>query len=396
MPSRETYVTNLDLANQETAATLQNFNLTGKAKLYTTKYLTDLLLVLDHRKNTSSSMSLPKAFVELNIERAKNVIGEDKLKLFNFIIEDLHLEKNDPIDLITYNYTGLRLMALAALPVEDLEKILENKEAFLKDLGNINFSNFGNGKAFIRNLDVAISSRLEDVITLEEVDDSYAYGVLVCLGIQELENIQTTAFPNFIIPLNDSVLILDKYPFMGTQTIVLSMLNGVNLIAAPLTNNIGAHKQSRYDAAFGITSHDLDHDLIWKGEKAKLDLLNVEPIYLNFLLDIYRIAVNNPSAENKKKVLDIQFVLMHEDSKIAEEAKKFIENNPGKQPTYEEMLTHLKECKIPSSKSFEDLGLIVATNAGYEKTTKQNYGSSLGKLRQEVIDIIAERLNILN
>lgn len=385
----DTFSHSLQEAVQVTKNSLPDPSDKRKETLYSTKYLPELLILLDHNSENTLEKTLPMAFVSLQIDRAKKIIGNEKFPFFKSIVQDLDLPPSQPfVPLEIYNYTCLRLMALALLKVEEISPILIYKEKFLTHFENLKSLIWMDmtGKSFFEDVSLYLSNQLKTVIPLTDTK-SYFYSLLICADASLMQQNKNSPL-NFVsaFNLNRSVHILDKFPFIGSQTLVLSMLTNISLIAAPLTDQIGAHGSLEYEGAFGVMHHDREHTRIWETVILKnLRLLLLDKTYLCFFLDIYRLAINSPCEGQKKTIIDFLFIMMHEDSDIATVAFQ----SPCFQPGISDLLHQLTLCNLPKKQLFNDLCLIISSNPGYENAS-DDYDNAIERFRRETITLIAE------
>lgn len=249
-------------------------------------------------------------------------------------------------------------------------------------------TSLGKGDAFLRELNFLLQSNLEfqDQGPIAGVVKSQrlfaVHGLLASTSAQTLQKMMGSSV-DFIKGwnLNEIILIIDSRPFIGTQTILWSMLNGINLAACFLDSAVIVHGQDRYEGAWGVMGHDIDHANIWERVKQEIKKSGDFDVYMSYLIDSYHKAVVEPHLAISKKILDFLFILVHEDSDLLQQILLNQENSPSRA----QFLKIIQSCNLPSTPTFKDLSKIISSNQGYEDTTEENYSLKLQKLRGEVL-----------
>lgn len=365
------------------AKTKQAFQSNTK-KTFTTRYLDETIMLVDHKSKTGSLETLPRGFVERQIERTRKYAEKAKFspqkKVFlEDIISDLKLSESQSVKNPLYHCTAMRLMALSCVD--------ENKPIMTKDV----LPTFlGRHKLDAEVFPYALN--LKDYLDSYDEESQKFYSVLIHLNFEELMGYSTDnnyGLSRFFSPKGE-VMIIDEKSFVGTQTISYGMLNDIHFLGASLDPEISVHRTLGYLGPWKVMKHDEEHTSIWNRAVGIVKNRGIYPLVMNSFMDIYETTLNEKELKLQKSLFDFLFILMHEDSPIANFDKTFKgKETVSKQDVFAQFADHLPGSNKPQI--FKELGTLIAKNGYPEAGDVKTYHKAMNAYMVDTVKLLKER-----
>lgn len=334
---------------------------------FTIRYLDEAMMLSEHRQKMGNLKTLPKEFVERQIERAQTYTPSEKQPLLEYILSDLNLSDKESIDRVEYNCASARIMALASLKPEEI--LIHGKSDsidFLK-APRIN-PRLPMGDDVMILMDYFRSVRSEILNKPDEKNICFL-NMLCHLNFEDLKFFSTPPYNySFLRALSPKkgVSIVDRNPFFGTQTVPYSIFNDFYLLGAALSPKVAPHNYVETQGPFGFWWHDLNHLDHWKNARDSLKSSSLYEIMMDAFIDIYMVALREPNKKERKKIFDFLFINMHESLPAEYLIGKF--ENKTKPLTKHDIYIALESFEwVISHKHNLSLGTLIASN-GFPET----------------------------
>lgn len=224
-----------------------------------------------------------------------------------------------------------------------------------------------------------------EIFNNSDEENIYFYNMLCHLNFEDLKCFSgPSSNYSFLRALSPKkgVSIIDKNPYIGTQTFTYTIFNDFYLFGAPLNPEIAAHNYIETKGPLGFWWHDTTHQYSWNLAKDRLKACSLYETTIATLMDIYMSAVQEPHKKERKKILDFLFVLIHGTESTEYIARKF--ENKKDRINKHDILSELESFGWPIYYEHNrDLGSLIASNGYPEAIIKDEHTKTKETLDDE-------------